>query len=134
MFCLKCGEVIPDGSTICPKCGADPAEKKGEVSTADIERKKNLWTKMPKAAKFGIAGVIAVVVIVLIINGIGKAALRRDIQRAWLDTDGTILKVLDITDDKISRMIKSNTGWRLDTGGWIQRSEDLTIRLSVQTK
>lgn len=22
MFCLKCGEVIPDGSIVCPKCGA----------------------------------------------------------------------------------------------------------------
>lgn len=48
MFCLKCGEVIPDGSTICPKCGADPAEKKGEVSTADIERKKTFGQKCPK--------------------------------------------------------------------------------------
>ncbi len=114
MFCLKCGEVIPDGSTICPKCGADPAEKKGENSTADIEQKKNLWTKMPKAAKFGIAGVIAVVVIVLIINGIGKAALRRDIKRAWLDTDGTILKVLDITDDKIEYRLETGYRW-LDT-------------------
>lgn len=81
-----------------PKVRCRSGGEKGEDSTADIEQKKNLWTKMPQSSQFGIAGVIAVVVIVLIINGIGKAALRRDIQRAWLDTDGTILKVLDITD------------------------------------
>ena len=114
MFCLKCGEVIPDGSTICPKCGADPAEKKGEDSTADIEQKKNLWTKMPKAAKFGIAGVIAVVVIVLIINGIGKAALRRDIQRAWLDTtlgrfDYTVIGANKIKVKRTNEKVKTYT-------------------------
>ena len=114
MFCLKCGEAIPDGSTNCPKCGADLAEKKGEDSTADIEQKKNLWTKSPKAAKFGIVVVIAVVVIVLIINGIGKATLRRDIQRTWLYTDGTILKVLDITDEKIEYRLETGYRW-LDT-------------------
>lgn len=114
MFCLKCGEAIPDGSTNCPKCGADLAEKKGEDSTADIEQKKNLWTKSPKAARFGIAGVIAVVVIVLIINGIGKATLRREIQRTWLYTDGTILKVLDITEDKIEYQVETGYWW-MDT-------------------
>ena len=26
MFCLKCGEAIPDESKSCPKCGADLTE------------------------------------------------------------------------------------------------------------
>lgn len=48
MFCLKCGEVIPDGSTICPKCGADPAEKKGRFQRRISNERKTSGQKCPK--------------------------------------------------------------------------------------
>lgn len=31
MFCLKCGEMIPDGSPACPKCGATLEESSGQA-------------------------------------------------------------------------------------------------------
>lgn len=30
MFCLKCGEAIPDGSSVCLHCGANLAEEEKE--------------------------------------------------------------------------------------------------------
>ena len=33
MFCLKCGEAIPDNSTDCPKCGANLNENVENQST-----------------------------------------------------------------------------------------------------
>lgn len=40
MFCLKCGEVIPDGSTVCPKCGALLNEDNNEQAVVYASQKE----------------------------------------------------------------------------------------------
>lgn len=40
MFCLKCSEAIPDGSEICPKCGANLKEKDDEQAVINASQKE----------------------------------------------------------------------------------------------
>lgn len=40
MFCLKCSEAIPDGSEICPKCGANLKEKDDEQAVIYASQKE----------------------------------------------------------------------------------------------
>lgn len=40
MFCLKCGEVIPDGSKVCPKCGVNLEEIDNEETVVYASQKE----------------------------------------------------------------------------------------------
>lgn len=40
MFCLKCSEAIPDGSEICPKCGANLKKKEDEQAVIYASQKE----------------------------------------------------------------------------------------------
>lgn len=67
MFCLKCGEAIPDGSEICPKCGAVLKEKQQCVvyaSQKEIENERQVQTTVVNSAGnrniFALWGILAV--------------------------------------------------------------------------
>lgn len=40
MFCLKCGEAIPDGSEKCPLCGADLKSENSEQAVVYASQKE----------------------------------------------------------------------------------------------
>lgn len=121
MFCMKCGEVIPDGSSVCPKCGADLIEKvEGQAIVYASQKETEAATepksikKIPKTILIGIAAVICVIVVAFIINGVNKANLKKELVKKWYDVDGSIIKVLDIDEDKIEYRLETGYSW-LDT-------------------
>lgn len=52
MFCLKCGEAIPDGSSVCPHCGANLVEEEKEQAIVYASQKESeVIGKQPKVHK-----------------------------------------------------------------------------------
>ena len=113
MFCMKCGEAIPDGSEICPKCGANLQEAQPAIVYASQEPEPAPKKNNKKVAL--IIGICACLVAAFfIINGIGKASLKDALTTEWCDVDGSIIKVLDISDDTIEYRLETGISW-LDT-------------------
>jgi len=118
MFCLKCGEAIPDNSEVCPKCGAVlSAEDSPAVVYAS--QKQDMDSAAPPSAKkavpkrFVLLGsiIIAVVIVFLIISGVQKSALKTQLQKDWIDTDGTILKILEFSDSEVEYRLETGYSW-----------------------
>ena len=121
MFCMKCGQAIPDNSKICPLCGADlerddqqaavyASQKEIESISSDNPNKK----KMSKNMVLILSGVAVLSVIIMVVFGIQKNNLKKELQKDWLDTHGTILKVLEFSDDEVEYRLETGYGW-LDT-------------------
>lgn len=121
MFCMKCGEVIPDNSKVCPLCGADleghdqqavvyASQREIEGTSVDEPNKK----KRSKNMVLVLSGIAVLVVIVVAVLGIQKSNLKKELQKDWLDTDGTILKVLEFSDDEVEYRLETGYGW-MDT-------------------
>ena len=121
MFCMRCGQAIPDNSKICPLCGADlerddqqsvvyASQKEIESISIDNPNKK----KMSKNMLLILSGVAVLSVIIMVVFGIQKNNLKKELQKDWLDTDGTILKVLEFSDDEVEYRLETGYGW-LDT-------------------
>lgn len=82
MFCTKCGEAIPDGSEICPKCGANLQEAQPAIVYASQEPEPALEKKKPNKKVALIIGICACLVAAFfVINGIGKASLKEALTR-----------------------------------------------------
>lgn len=129
MFCLECGEAIPDGSVTCPKCGAAIkktfdesndeqavvyASQSSDRADEEILQKTPFYKKIPNLVCIVIAVVVCIVVIFFIVNTMNKATLKQELVKEWYDTDGSIIKVLDIDDDKIEYRIETGYLW-MDT-------------------
>ena len=121
MFCMRCGQAIPDNSKICPLCGADlerddqqavvyASQKEIESISSDNPNKK----KMSKNMLLILSVVAVLSVIIMVVFGIQKNNLKKELQKDWLDTDGTILKVLEFSDDEVEYRLETGYGW-LDT-------------------
>ncbi len=121
MFCMKCGQAIPDNSKICPLCGADlerddqqvvvyASQKEIESTPGDNLNKK----KLSKTMLLILSGIAVLVVIIVAVLGIQKNNLKKELQKDWLDTDGTILKVLEFSDDEVEYRLETGYGW-MDT-------------------
>ena len=104
MFCLKCGEAIPDGSTVCPHCGANLIEEEKEQAIVYASQKEpeavseqtKTQKKIPKGVLIGIAAVVFVIAIVFIVNGVNRANLKKALVKEWYDVDDSIIKVLKL--------------------------------------
>lgn len=122
MFCFKCGEAIPDGSTVCPKCGADIVNKSEEGQAVvyasqkepEIPAQAKPTRKVPKMLWIGIAAIVCVFAVVLIANSVVKANLKKALVKEWYDVDGSIIKVLDIDDDEMEYRLETSYRW-MDT-------------------
>lgn len=118
MFCLKCGEVIPDGSSVCPHCGANLIEEEKEQAivyasqkeSEEVSKQTKTHKKIPKGVLVGIAAIVCV----FIINGINQANLKKVLVKEWYDVDDSIIKVLDIDDDKMEYRLETGYRW-MDT-------------------
>lgn len=124
MFCLKCGEAIPDNSEHCPKCNTSLLESQANEQAVVYASQKAVvrdkFIQAPTAMKKPPKPVVVVSVILVIIavffglNEIQKGALKKELLRDWLDTDGTILRVLDFSDTKIEYNLETGYSY-LDT-------------------
>lgn len=121
MFCLKCGEAIPDGSSVCPHCGANLVEEKEQAivyasqkESEAVGEQSKIRKKVPKGILVGIVAIVCVIAIVFIVNGINKANLKKTLVKEWYDVDGSIIKVLDIDDDEMEYRLETGYRW-MDT-------------------
>ena len=84
MFCMRCGQAIPDNSKICPLCGADlerddqqavvyASQKEIESISSDNPNKK----KMSKNMLLILSGVAVLSVIIMVVFGIQKNNLKK---------------------------------------------------------
>ena len=129
MFCIKCGEAIPDDSVVCPKCGENLREEdnQGEqveetvvyaapvaVDVASTTGPNEKRKPLPKKLWAILGGVMTVVALIFIVNAVQAASLKDVLMKEWYDTDGTILKVLEFDDDEAEYRLETGYGW-LDT-------------------
>ncbi len=86
MFCMKCGEAIPDNSKVCPLCEADLEEhdqqavvyasQEGiEFVPENVPKKKKLSKKMACI----LSGVAVLVIIVVAVLGVQKGNLKKEL-------------------------------------------------------
>lgn len=113
MFCVKCGEAIPDGSEVCPKCGANPRETEPAVVYAS-QGSDPAPKKMNKKTALIIGICACVVAVFLIVSSTGKASLKKALEKDWYALDGSLIQVLDIDDDEIVYRLETGYSW-LDT-------------------
>lgn len=124
MFCIKCGEVIPDGSQVCPKCGANLKEDSQEKAvvyaspsnqqdSSEVQAHKTP-SKNKKIMAVILICVIALAAIVVAMLESEKSTLKKSIVNDWYDTDGTIIKVLDVKDESIEYRLETGYSW-MDT-------------------
>ncbi len=63
MFCRTCWANLPDGTRVCPRCGADPASPSGKVTTGPRRRSR------PPEKKSSITAFLSTLVILSLISG-----------------------------------------------------------------
>ena len=118
MFCMKCGEAIPDGSEMCSKCGANLKEEVSDQAVVYVSQKNeataNKWRKFPKKAVGIGAACLCAVAVLLAVGSMGKASLKKALVKEWCALEDSIVKVLDIEDDEIEYRLETNFAW-LDT-------------------
>lgn len=124
MFCLKCGEAIADNSENCPKCGACLTEENEEQAVVYASQKcdtaptqSSVKKKISKKFLVSLGVIFCCAIVFLAISGIGKANLKKAIVKEWYDTDGTIIKVLEIDDDEIEYRLETGYSWMGTTLG-----------------
>ena len=117
MFCMKCGEALPDDSKICPLCGADlGADSQQAVVYASQKETENIENdtpkkKLSKGTLCILGGVAILAAIVMVVLSVQKGNLKKELQKEWWDTDGTILKVLEFSDDEVEYRLETGYSW-----------------------
>ena len=116
MICPKCGEAIPEENVFCPHCNADLTNEAEEQSVVYASQKEfevlekiepKPKKKIPKIVFVIIAITTCIILAVIIANGLGKANLKKALIKEWYDVDGSILKVLDIKEDKMEYRLET---------------------------
>ena len=112
MFCSSCGKQIPDGSNVCPYCGASMM---GGVNMAQPVMQPSSYDMQPKKGKGGIIAAIiifvfvaAAAVFVCVFWKPWENGMRMPWQKASLD--GTWVANIDVSD-----VIEDFTGEELDS-------------------
>lgn len=122
IFCPKCGEAIPDESITCPKCGVELKKEDEQavvyvsqaISDADSSTnsvKANGLSKVPKSVKIAIGVVALLAIVFFVVNEMGKASLKKELLRDWMDIDDGIIKVLDFSDNKVEYRLETGYSW-----------------------
>lgn len=121
MFCLKCGEAIADNSENCPKCEACLTEENTYQAVVYASQRNDdapivlsVKKKISKKVLVPLGVMLCCAVAFLIISSIGKENLKKAIVKEWYNTDGSIIKVLEIDDDEIEYRLETGYSW-MDT-------------------
>lgn len=135
MFCLKCGELIPDDCTFCPKCGekvsrnvCSGAETPTQVLSHDdsstvvvgivspnvSETQSPNKKKKSKVLIGAISAIIIIAIVIFSVQAVGKANLKKQLLRDWQRTDSELLLELDFSDDEIEYNAYTGITW-MDT-------------------
>lgn len=64
-----------------------------------------------KPAILAAVAVAAILVVFLILGAVGKSSLKADLTRTWHATDGTILQVLEVSDDEMEYSLQTGYSW-----------------------
>lgn len=114
MFCVKCGEAIPDNSKFCPLCGENLADLDQQTvvyasqeEIGYVPKKINLSKNIVRI----LSGVFVLIVIMLAVLGVQKNNLKKELQKEWYDSDGTIIKVLEFSDKKVEYRLETGYRW-----------------------
>lgn len=75
----------------------------------EIEKKKRSHNMVHLFS--GIAVLVIIIVVILSVQG---SNLKKELQKEWLDTDGSIIKVLEFTDDEVEYRLETSYSW-MDT-------------------
>lgn len=124
MFCWKCAEAIPDGSSLCPKCGANLTEDSNDqtivyASQKNFEQsgKSGVIKKdvhFPKKSIIITVIFACIAIIIIIVTGVAKSNLKKSLVKDWYDVDDLIIKVLDINDIDMEYRLETGYSW-MDT-------------------
>lgn len=126
MFCLKCGEAIPDGSEVCPKCGGDPRESDqvqqeaviyatSADSVAGHDDSVSQKKKYPsKGVWITIGALVMVACIIFVVAAAQVSNLKKQLIREWYAPTDSILMVLEFDDDQAEYRLETGYGW-MDT-------------------
>ena len=126
MFCPKCGEAIQDSSTVCIKCGTDLSTGADGQTVVYASQKEpeiigqpNAKKKISKKVIIGSAFVVCIIAVILIVSVISSAILKNALVKEWYDIDGSIIKVLDIDEDKMETSLGTYE-WKAISGNKIK--------------
>ena len=124
MFCTNCFEAIPDGSEICPICGAKQKNESNEKAVVYASQAINSEkTSQPSKGKKRIIAYIAIFFIIVlvaliatltighIVSNSQKAKLKEQLIGEWYIPDGSVAKVLVISDDKMEYKLETSMSW-----------------------
>ena len=117
MFCVKCGEAIPDNSRFCPFCGGNLEDLDQQTVVYASQKEMGYVPQKMKLSKNTVrilSGVLVLFAIMLAVLGVQKNNLKKELQKEWHDSDGTILKVLEFSDKKVEYRLETGYLW-MDT-------------------
>ncbi len=131
MFCVKCGQQIPDDSKVCSYCGA--VIESATPAAAPAPKKKSSKASFNKKVLFIIAGVVVVVIaLVIVLMCLSKpkrivkkymkeaekvAELEEDFDEKYSITSEKAMKALDLWTDKMDEAKEaaedSKVSWKI---------------------
>ena len=124
MFCLKCGELIPDESQVCPKCGENPREEINQGQAAIVYATPEAGStsantsvgkkSISKKAWIVMGAMIAVAALVFIINSVQASNLKKILMKEWYASSDSIIQVLEFDDDEAEYRLETGYLW-MDT-------------------
>lgn len=113
MFCTVCGKELADDLSFCSYCGAKTINNTELLSNQTANNKLDNINKKKSTTviKIVVAVVVLVFAVAFISNNIAKANLKKALVKEWKKTDGTIILVLDIQDEKIDYRFETGYAW-----------------------
>lgn len=121
MFCMKCGEAIPDGSGSCPKCGFNLNMESNDQAVIYAFQEETLDSgntpakKRSRTLKIAVAAIASVLILFIGISAAGRAILKKQLVKEWYDMEGSLIKVLDIDDKEIEYRVETGYKWMDET-------------------
>lgn len=119
MLCTQCGETVPEGIFVCQKCGAElirennePVESSG-VQGVDEPVLVQAPEKKPrsKTVIMAIGAAAVVFALVFVVTGVQKSNLQKALQEEWMDVEGSVLKILEFTEDEVEYRLETKISW-----------------------
>lgn len=133
MHCLKCGELAPEGSKYCPKCGALLENNIDEQDLAVVCASQKVTNDTPndlrgeaktkKRVQLSKTAKIVIVIIVILIIGqlVSMVVLAKNLVKTWYQSSDSVLQVMDIESGKMTYSLETGYVWMdmtLDTWRW----------------
>lgn len=112
-ICFNCGEKLPSDSLFCVRCGT---RVEGNVWSNETPIKApNFFAKNRRKIGIGAVAIVAVLLVLLIVNAVQVANLKKELLRDWQTVEGEdgayILCILDFSEDEIEYKLETGYAW-----------------------